>query len=404
MKVKYLFISTLLGCMCAYNLDAQCNINGDFDQYCGTNTGSGCGSNTVSFFNTATPPAQVPCVANWYRSHGTPQLFVPGGGAALNYAYMWYSSAFPGGEGIFSNYNFVSGRTYSVSVRIQASNTTGVFRIYAATGIVEPASAPNCGDLIPSIPFKQLIHESIEPDINMWKTYTYTFTADANYDQLWVHPFTSSGTQYDFYMDYINVCPVDSCTNLAIFNNGVLPIHTTKAGDIAVGSTAGTGGFGNVTINGTTLTDLVAANSIDMLPNFFATVSGSGYFHAEIQSCGIATRRSGGIPDSLRNVDVNRFKAYQDVIETKKQELPDKSITIYPSPTRDYIYIKGKEASMVNADITLSDMSGRIVYRARNISGENYLKIDTRSFNNGIYILQVKSNNQTTVSKIVLNK
>src|SRR5450432_635099 len=121
----------------------QCLENSNFSNFCGTQLGS-------------CPTFNSPCLYNWRRSHGTPQIFTNTSGKVYNYAYMWCSNTnnIFLGEGIFANYSFFANHTYTVTVTVQATSTPGSFLLFATTGLVEPGS-PGCGDALPIPTTKQ---------------------------------------------------------------------------------------------------------------------------------------------------------------------------------------------------------------------------------------------------------
>jgi len=69
--------------------------------------------------------------------------------------------------------------------------------------------------------------------------------------------------------------------------------------------------------------------------------------------------------------------------------------TVFPNPATNYITVKGTTESM----ITVSDLSGRIIYKQAMASeSEN---IDVSLWSNGTYLIFVDKGNNRTVSKII---
>jgi len=73
----------------------------------------------------------------------------------------------------------------------------------------------------------------------------------------------------------------------------------------------------------------------------------------------------------------------------------ENSIKIYPNPTADFVNINGVGESQV----FLTDISGKIIYQ-NNSCSENEI-IDLTTFNSGVYILNVKSENYSISKKII---
>src|ERR1051326_2813753 len=257
---------------------SQCLVNSNFATFCGTTVYYG-----------GCPTFDSPCLDNWGRSHGTPQILVDPGippkMVPFNYAYMWasVSGGTLYGEGLFASYTFFANHSYKITVTAQATGSTGSFLVYATTGLSEHVPS-GCGDLIP-VPLTQQWIMQNYPVINQtWQTYTISFVPTANYTQLWIYPVTTSTTQYNLDVSYVDVCTDCSETGIIIYNNGVVPSGNSKAGNIYAGSSAGIGGAGTVTISPTVSTSLHAVNLVQFKSEFHATVS-TGTFSAKIVSC-----------------------------------------------------------------------------------------------------------------------
>jgi len=70
-------------------------------------------------------------------------------------------------------------------------------------------------------------------------------------------------------------------------------------------------------------------------------------------------------------------------------------IKIYPNPTTDFINING----VGEGQISLTDISGKVIYQKNNCS-QNEI-IDLTSFNSGIYIINVMSENYSISGKVI---
>ena len=147
---------------------------------------------TTSGNMNSTIPLTVP---NWNVSHGTPTY-------GPSQVWMW---SYDGrGEGIYTCFNFVSGRQYRVCLRANyaGTNTTGVLRIDATTGLVVT------GITTMPVPTTNQVIGSTNITNPAWNVYTYVFTATANYNQLWIRPFLlldDGVTQYAVTVDNIHV-------------------------------------------------------------------------------------------------------------------------------------------------------------------------------------------------------
>jgi hypothetical protein len=153
-------------------------------------------------------------IAGWYPSHGDPTTFgndCPT--SSNNYSiWMWsylHVSGTQQGEGVYTCYNFQAGRTYTVCLWVR--NTNGVnnggrLRVLAANGLTN--TGPTSWSPIATPTSSQLIANSWANN-QTWTQVTYTFTANANYAELWIYPFMAAnpvnGQQYELQIDDIRV-------------------------------------------------------------------------------------------------------------------------------------------------------------------------------------------------------
>ena len=369
------------------------------------------------------------CGNGWTRSHGTPE-WVPYtyvlSGKEINsfYAYMWSAGSIAAllGEGMFVNLSsgntFLANHAYSINIRIQTTGGPGTFSVYAANGLSQSplsSSSPCCGGNTPSISSKQLIG-SYTGVTNQWIDVPLSFIANSNYTQLWIYPSASTVTKYNLYVMYVGACL--SCDALITYNSGIVPANITQAGIINVGSTAGMGGSGLVTIQSGQTTTL-SAKEIDWLPDFQAVVT-TGAFSAVINTCGFNGRFT---PDSLTmsqidsiNVAVqipsdesgssfvnNQVKTW--ILET--EDLPKNSIRhidIYPSISNGTINISGNADDLKNAAIVVVDQLGRLIFRQKNTSTTDKIKIELNNLSNGLYFIQIRNLFGVVNKKIIINK
>jgi hypothetical protein len=384
----------------------QCLVNSDFATYCGTQVSYG-----------GCPTFNSPCLANWQRSHGTPQILIDQSDPKITrqYAYMWAMPSI--GEGLFAGYSFLVNHSYKITVIASATGFTGNFLVYAANGLTETAP-PGCGTAIPSIATKQLIMQNSPVIGQTWQAFTISFTANANYNQLWIYPATTSSTQYNLNVDYIDACP--DCQGTITYNNGIVPSANSKSGTIYAGSSAGTGGSGTVTISPSATTSLLAVNSIYLQQEFIASVT-TGAFTAGIINCAnVGTLRTIYDPNAIgennqvksirpvqayKPLGVNITDSLNWLAKINKLPIPDKdNITISPIPSNGKIKITGSYIDLANANIVVVDQSGKEVYRLLNKDGNNVLELDLHFLQNGVYYIKINSQNKVITKKIVINK
>ncbi|MFT5822712.1 MAG: hypothetical protein ACI8ZM_003969 [Crocinitomix sp.] len=160
-------------------VNAQCtdclNVNGDFATYTGPIPP---GSDKNNWINSN--------LDNWSVSNGTP-TFSP--------TQMWMWSYYGRGEGVYTDFNFIAGETYTVCYRLFRSfdaSTSSVFRVTATNGLTPHASGGPLGTTIPTPPGPSMslnTQDWLGTGVGVWETITETFVAGANYSQLWFYPY-----------------------------------------------------------------------------------------------------------------------------------------------------------------------------------------------------------------------
>jgi hypothetical protein len=74
-------------------------------------------------------------------------------------------------------------------------------------------------------------------------------------------------------------------------------------------------------------------------------------------------------------------------------------LLIYPNPTKDFIYIESNKI-LKDVTISLTDLNGKLL-RKEIFNNENQKLIDMRVLANGIYFINLNSNEKTEVVKII---
>ena len=123
-------------------------------------------------------------LTNWNVSHGSPNP------SASTDIWMWsypWGGAPTKGEGVYTTYNFVAGQTYELCYdvwRDATSNPVSEFHVEITNGL-----SPSGGGAytIPS-PTSQALTTQPWTGTGTWVTIVETFTAAANYSQLWFYP------------------------------------------------------------------------------------------------------------------------------------------------------------------------------------------------------------------------
>lgn len=76
------------------------------------------------------------------------------------------------------------------------------------------------------------------------------------------------------------------------------------------------------------------------------------------------------------------------------------NFNVYPNPASDIVIIQSNE-TFPNVEIALFDMNGRLLYSESNVARTKRLQIDVSNLASGMYLLQINSEEKTTVKQLV---
>ena len=110
---------------------------------------------------------------------------------------------------------------------------------------------------------------------------------------------------------------------------------------------------------------------------------------------GISGAVDPGFTESAMIVDYVRV--YQEVVLSTDKDLDlDSTLKLYPNPATDKIYISSKKPLSA---LALYDVYGKLVLKKEN----NANSIDVSHLNSGVYFLEVSSNSERVVKKVIIN-
>lgn len=81
------------------------------------------------------------------------------------------------------------------------------------------------------------------------------------------------------------------------------------------------------------------------------------------------------------------------------KELNSDNISVYPNPTNDILNLTFNKSTFVQ-QISLTDLQGKIVYSSKSVQS-NKLQIDMNNLSNGLYMLNVQTNNGVNIHKVM---
>jgi hypothetical protein len=105
--------------------------------------------------------------------------------------------------------------------------------------------------------------------------------------------------------------------------------------------------------------------------------------------------KNGQVEDYMVTISNNTLGVYPN--STK-----DKSISIYPNPSNDGIFsIKFADSSTKEVNIAIMDMTGKIVYQAKETANNNTLKVNSK-LSKGNYLVKITTGTFVTAEKFII--
>ena len=170
------------------------------------------------------------CIKGWESSHGSPTVL---GNINAN-KWAWLSISKDYSDGIFSNYNFMVGKKYTISFKIKSSTTidnslTSIFTPKVnvrATSNLKSSSAVKMPYLIDDseLIWSKIVVKNANED---WQTIKITFIPTKNNSQIWFFPSLENKNKLNdtnklqFELDDIEINAIKEASNnnLSIVNN-----------------------------------------------------------------------------------------------------------------------------------------------------------------------------------------
>jgi hypothetical protein len=93
-----------------------------------------------------------------------------------------------------------------------------------------------------------------------------------------------------------------------------------------------------------------------------------------------------------------------EVISREDQRSDGSSeLAIYPTITGGPVHVSTDNNMLKDAEIVVSDNSGRIVVRSKNKVGNKMVTLNLAPFPNGIYFIQVRQGDKFITRKVIVN-
>ena len=345
---------------------------------------SGCSNNV----NLVCPTFTNSC-SGWSRSFGTPEIMNYSGGVS---SILFYANT-AGTQGIYTAYPFIQGNNYDVMTSYDldgngGTQATGAVNIFAASGVTQDAVG-NCQEAVPTGPSTQGMYSrsTTNQNLSVSDDIQTVTQLSAAYDQIWVYPTIGGTTQVNLNLYAVYVCP--SCYAIATYSSGTLPVQVNGQ-DITI------------SIPAQDVSTLVEATDAIYLQKGFSTnPTGSVTFVAEISpNCTYSNEKAlivRRIFDSASGAKLNFDNAQSPA------DAGSTGLRIYPTLSKGMVTLTGPVANMANADISVLNTAGQIVYQLYNVDA-TAVQINLGNVPNGLYIVTVRQNSKLTTRKIIISK
>jgi len=348
---------------------------------------------------------------DWQVSHGTP---------SVNPGSIWMWSAIGNGEGInYNSYNFIQGQEYCVTfeattvVRDEVfANTDAYFTVVATQNSVTSST-----DLSGLPPINQVIalenwNATSPPNTSI---YSYTFTANEDFNNLWIHPYSPTMPVVELSLRELTICEVtDPCDDVSFSvqlteqNSNNTAISITP-----IGVAPGTYTLMTIIENG--IVEYYGESVSYFLDpgNYTVCMTVALPDGTKCKKCFdfcIGKWHDGG--NNTLSYEVTRsvkkqkevFK-FPDELKEKgiEETLPKNSVRLFPSPTSGKFIIKVEENLQIATIKVYNIISGKSVGEL-DIKG-NTISANLSKENTGIYNVKIELTNGIIINKkIVLNK
>lgn len=374
-----LIVCTLTN-MLVGSIRAQTPVNGDFESSCLVDANGAFQSTTD-------------CVTGpWRVSHGSPDIHRNVGVNATATARMWADDT--GGEGLFIECpNFIEGVSYTIRLSYYPEQS-GLDHIYIAlcNGLTH-SDNPSYGDgtryRYPT-PTDYFVVADIQNPLlyETWESESFSFTPDANYSQLWIYPKQDVGPVHVLMIDDVYIYETASCSSTTVYTNFAgTPALTEVSNYIQASGTSAVSGTQQITYK--------AGNYIKLQPNFHATPTSTGFFHAYIVPC------------------VGELQSCSEEVEKKGSFVPytvDPSTALLdntPNPFTgrtvvSYVVEKPGSVTLTVVNI-LGAQVAEIVHNNNHSTGRFSMDFDASHLAPGVYYLRLTLGETQIVKKMIIS-
>lgn len=362
--------------------------NGDFENFSNT-----CTPSPNPFIDNKTP-FQDGCVADWYPSHGTPQIVKEDNGN--HFALMWAGdyNADPacghtqpdGSEGIMMRCLFKRGETYNFSADIavfansspNAVSSMESIRFYLANDMTPTTEVNYCTGTtnlyeLPWVPNKQLGFELVNFSSD-WTTITFSITPNDDYEWFWIVP-TDWDQRRTLFLDNLRLLTCEESQTYQWTSN--LPAYTKRSNFIQT--------FNEVEVLPNQNVEFIAGRNVTLNPGFVAEPQGV------FAAC---------IVDDCKRLECGGYEVDGKAGPEFSGPLSNADPLVYPNPSTGAFTLE--YTAGVDLKYTVVGMDGKILLQDHNASGKVSLPLENQPV--GLYFLRWESaNGNRGTMKLVRN-
>ncbi len=107
-----------------------------------------------------------------------------------------------------------------------------------------------------------------------------------------------------------------------------------------------------------------------------------------------------GKSDLLAGCNAGGMRLYTHYASSGISDAPDPLFRIYPNPATDQIWLQFKDVAGQQREITVVDITGKIVFHATN--RDIYASVNVSSFTSGLYLIRVVEGQKSFIQKLVV--
>lgn len=104
----------------------------------------------------------------------------------------------------------------------------------------------------------------------------------------------------------------------------------------------------------------------------------------------------------IKKIDKNGKYAYSNLFTI---HIPlNTKFSIYPNPAKDVVNLQFSNIANINTTMIVTDIAGKTIFKKQITAANGKVAVNTTNLTNGTYFVHIIINNETLVSKLIINK